>query len=186
MSKTILNRIAGGDAAAVEECLNCYGGLVWSLACRFSLNDSEAEDAAQEIFIDLWRNAWRYDETRGTEIAFVSTLARRRLIDRNRKLQRTLSARNLPDFQQIIDGSTVELSSNASDDIERLKQCLKLLRDKDKLVIELSVYSGLSQTQISDTCEIPLGTVKTVIRRVLIGLRKCMGAAATEEIASYG
>ena len=85
----LLSRVAKGDTAAIDECLDRYGGLVWSLARRLSPTTADAEDAVQEIFIDLWRSAGRYSEQLGEEVTFVSTLARRRLIDRLRSLRRT-------------------------------------------------------------------------------------------------
>ena len=85
MSPTVLQRMASGDPAAVRECMDRYGSLVWSLARRLSRTASDAEDAAQEIFLDIWRSAARYDAARGSDQVFVATIARRRLIDRMRK-----------------------------------------------------------------------------------------------------
>src|SRR3954470_11204914 len=82
----LLGRVAAGDQQAVRECLARYGGLVWSIARRFEGND--AEDAVQEIFLDLWRSAPRFDPQLSSEPAFVAMLARRRLIDRRRMRQR--------------------------------------------------------------------------------------------------
>ena len=76
----ILERIAAGDPAAVDDCLRSYGGLVWSLARRFSPNHAEAEDAVQEIFIDVWRSAARFDRQRASENTYITMIARRRLI----------------------------------------------------------------------------------------------------------
>src|SRR5271154_5383445 len=85
MSLTVLQRIAGGDAAAVSECMQTYGALVWSLARRLSRTNSDAEDATQEIFLDIWRSAGRFDATQGSDKVFIAMIARRRLIDRLRK-----------------------------------------------------------------------------------------------------
>src|SRR5436190_14026687 len=78
----LLGRVAAGDEAAVRECLARYGGLVWSIARRFE--PSDAEDAVQEIFLDLWKSAARFDRAVASETAFVAMIARRRLIDRRR------------------------------------------------------------------------------------------------------
>ena len=85
MAETILQRIAAGDAAAVDDCLRQYGGLVWSLARRFSHDHAESEDAVQEVFLDVWKSAARFDEAMGSEATFITMIARRRLIDRRRK-----------------------------------------------------------------------------------------------------
>ena len=77
-----LERLADGDTQALEECMTRYRGLVWSLALNYSGNREEAEDAVQEIFLDLWRHAGRYRPEIASEATFIATLARRRLIDR--------------------------------------------------------------------------------------------------------
>ena len=81
---TLLQRIAKGDASAVQECMETYGNLVWSLARRYSESAADAEDATQEIFLDIWKSAGRFDPERGKETTFIATIARRRLIDRVR------------------------------------------------------------------------------------------------------
>src|SRR3954470_14464574 len=78
----LLGRVAAGDQQAVRECLARYGGLVWSIARRFEAAD--AEDAVQEIFLDLWKSAARFDRQIASEASFVAMIARRRLIDRKR------------------------------------------------------------------------------------------------------
>ena len=85
VSDSLLNRVAAGEMAAMQECINQYGGLVWSLARRFSASAADAEDAVQEVFITLWKYASRFDESKGSETTFVSMIARRRLIDRLRR-----------------------------------------------------------------------------------------------------
>ena len=89
----ILARIAAGDSAAVEECMVEYGGLVWSLARRLSPSNADAEDAVQEIFVELWKNASRFDSAKASEKTFIAMIAKRRLIDRLRHKNRR------PEFQ---------------------------------------------------------------------------------------
>ena len=85
VAQTILQRIASGDSLAVQECLDTYGGLIWSLARRMLPDVNEAEDAVQEIFIEIWKTAERFDESKSSETTYVAMIARRRLIDRLRK-----------------------------------------------------------------------------------------------------
>src|SRR5678816_3425476 len=85
---SLLGRVAAGVPGAVDECIARYGGLVWTLARRFSSNSADAEDATQEIFLDLWRSAARFDPIAASETTFVALIARRRLIDRRRRRQR--------------------------------------------------------------------------------------------------
>lgn len=77
MNPSLLQRIAGGDSAAVSECITKYGALVWSLARRLSRTASDAEDATQEIFLDIWRSAGRFDPSQGSDQIFIAMIARR-------------------------------------------------------------------------------------------------------------
>src|SRR5450755_996719 len=85
MSPSVLQRIESSDYAAGRECIHQYGPLVWSIARRLSRTPSDAEDATQEIFLDIWRSASRFDATQGSDKVFIAMIARRRLIDRLRK-----------------------------------------------------------------------------------------------------
>ena len=84
----VLHRVAAGDRAAVRECLARYGGLVWSLVRRSTSDAAEAEDAVQEIFVDVWQSASRFDPAVASEATFIAMIARRRLIDRARRRNR--------------------------------------------------------------------------------------------------
>src|SRR5689334_2870619 len=98
---SLLARVAAGDAAAVRECIAQYGGLVWSIARRFELSD--AEDAVQEIFLDLWKSAARFDPSIASEATFIAMIARRRLIDRRRTRRRRPTTEQLPEVPSIPD-----------------------------------------------------------------------------------
>lgn len=89
-SVSILERVAAQDPTSFRECVEKYGGLVWSLARRFTPNHADAEDATQEIFLDLWQKAGRWDRNKSSEVTFVTMLARRKLIDRFRKSNRSI------------------------------------------------------------------------------------------------
>ena len=173
MAETTLQRIADGDAAAVDECLARYGDLVWSIARRLSKTSADAEDATQEIFLEIWKNAPKYNPDLSSEATFITMIARRRLIDRHRKAQRRpetvtmdenvdQAAGDLPD--------TVELK----EEVIRAKKCMEQLRPDEKNVLELSIFHQLSQSKISELLKIPLGTVKTHARRGLNRLREML------------
>jgi RNA polymerase sigma-70 factor (ECF subfamily) len=174
MSECILPKIAAGQSDAIDECLSRYGGLVWSLARRQSPTLADAEDAVQEIFVDLWRSADRFDEQVASEATFVAMIARRRLVDRSRKQQRTIPTSPIPSGmdQAVPDtGSRTPLD----DEVAHARKQLALLRPDERTVIELAIDRGLSNTQIAAYLGMPLGTVKTHARRGLIRLRELFG-----------
>ncbi len=81
----ILAAVAAGRREAMEACIAEYGGMVWSLALRMSPTREDAEEGVQEVFLDVWRHAHRFDPAVSSETTFVAMLARRRLIDRHRR-----------------------------------------------------------------------------------------------------
>ena len=174
MQVSILPRVARGETNAIDECLDQYGGLVWSLACRLSPTTSDAEDAVQEIFVDLWRNAGRFREDLGAEVTFVSTLARRRLIDRQRKLRRNPEPKSIDETDVNLAAPQPRPQMELAEEGIRATACLEKLRQNERELLELSIYHGLTQTRIAEQTGTPLGTVKTLIRRALTQLRSCM------------
>ena len=174
MTQAILKRIAAGEKTAVQDCLNAYGGLVWSLARRMSPNTDDAEDAVQEIFIDIWKNAERFDDSQSSETTFVAMIARRRLIDRLRYSNRRISAGSLED---IVAEPSNDSDTNLQTSVEAKEaaQALKTLRPEQRQVLQLSIIQGLSHQEISDTTGMPLGTVKTHARRGLLQVREFLG-----------
>ena len=173
MTENILQRIAKGDESAIEECLSSFGALVWSLVRRFC-NSQDAEDAVQEIFIEIWKNADKYDPSKSSPATFVSLIARRRLIDRLRKKSRALDTVPIdgePSSPVEVFGDQMEIA----DEVAKTKTYLKQLKPEEQKVIELSVYQHLPQSKIAEILELPLGTVKTHARRGMLRLRELLG-----------
>jgi RNA polymerase sigma-70 factor (ECF subfamily) len=172
----VLPRIAAGDQSAVSECLARYGGLVWALARRFLANLSDAEDAVQEIFVDLWRNAPRFDPNVASEATFVTLLARRRLIDRRRRDTRRLDgsqALPLPDSLAAAGGDGAARAELA-DEAAHAAGALARLREEPRRCLQLAIYHGLTHDEISRATGLPLGTVKTHVRRGLLRVRELL------------
>ena len=170
----VLPEVARGDRAAVQRCMARYGALVWSIARRFSPTAADAEDATQEIFLDLWRSAARFDPLRGSERVFVTMIARRRLIDRMRsqKARREHEIGGLDDEAAQV-GIDARVDRCAEADIARA--ALEELPQEQRKVIQLSIVDGLSHGEIAARSGLPLGTVKTLIRRGLIRVRQALG-----------
>lgn len=171
----LLKRIAAGDAGAVRECMDRFGGLVWSLARRFTFNDAEAQDAVQEVFVEVWKNAHRYDESVASETAFVAMLARRRLIDRRRRSDRRIDKSPLPEATPAVDAARDSLAV-VSEDAKRAVEALQDLSPEQQRVLRLSIFHGLSHEKIATATGLPMGTVKTHARRGLMRLRELLGA----------
>jgi RNA polymerase sigma factor (sigma-70 family) len=175
-----LERIAQGDSSAVELCIDRYGGLVWTLARRMCSTVTDAEDMVQEIFIQLWQQADRFDPNRGSEVGFVTMIARRRLIDRLRKtklLPTVDSSEQAPLSDTTEEVDWVALSDEAA--FARLQ--MQELKTSERQVLQLALEEDLTQTQIASRLDLPLGTVKTHARRGLVKLRELMGASAADQ-----
>ena len=173
MSPSVLQRIASGDPAAVRECIEQYGPLVWSLARRLSRTASDAEDATQEIFLDIWRSAGRFDASQGSDKVFIAMIARRRLIDRLRKKSAEPPMESA-DVLESVAWSDPGTSSEISLEAEQAARALAELRPEHRQVLELGLLHGLSQSEIAARLGLPLGTVKSFMRRGLIRVREYM------------
>lgn len=176
MAESLLKRVAEGDSGAIKEVMDQFGGLVWSLARRSCYNPADAEDATQEIFLDIWKSAARYDKKKGSETLFVATIARRRLIDRIRRQGREphMDDIDAPGFElassTVAEGETVAEAALAA-------RAVATLKPAQQRVLELGLLQGLSHSEIADATGMPLGTVKTQMRRGLIRVRELMRVA---------
>jgi RNA polymerase sigma-70 factor, ECF subfamily len=166
----LLPRIAAGDRHAVAGCIRRYGPLVWTMARRFSVTVSDAEDAVQEIFTDLWTHAGRYDARRGKERVYVTILARRRLIDRRRSSRRRYEE-EVP-LDEVPESAAPAGSHAERDaDIELARHVLAQLPTVQQRAIMLSLAHGYSHAEVARHTGLPLGTVKTQVRRGILRVR---------------
>lgn len=171
LSQGILQRVAAGDASAINECVDTYGDLIWSLARRFLRSQEDAEDVVQEVYIDLWSHAGRFDPSKGSETTFVATIARRRMIDRLRKITRQpVSAGDVAEMGDVLEDYRA-VDAAAESDVEKAQAVIQGLKPQQQEVLRLSIYEGYSHGDIAELMEMPLGTVKTLLRRGLIKIR---------------
>jgi RNA polymerase sigma-70 factor, ECF subfamily len=180
MSAGLLARIAQGEQVAFQQCIDQYGGMIWGLARKLSPTPSDAEDATQDVFLHLWKNARHFDAKRGSEAIFIVTLARRALISRYRGQQRQPREVSVEEL-----GEThwePSISADQEDHLEaRLATAaLKTLTPEQQHVIKLSVVHGLSQSEIAARMGMPLGTVKTLMRRGFLAVRDKLGIGIRE------
>ncbi|MHB8903334.1 MAG: RNA polymerase sigma factor [Thermoguttaceae bacterium] len=171
--QTILQRVGAGDPSAIDECLARYGALVWSLVRRHVSNHADAEDAAQDAFIAIWQSASRYEMAMGAETTFITTIVRRRLIDRHRKQGRQRDTAPLEE-RAVAGAENHTREVEVSDEAALVRRRMSELRPEERRVLELAVSEGLSQSEIAEATSMPLGTVKTHARRGLNRLRQLL------------
>lgn len=169
----ILQRVAAGDPEAVNACVDRFGPLIWSLARRMLSDHGQAEDAVQEVFIELWKSAERYDPALSSEPGFVATIARRRLIDARRRLGRQPATEAMDETRFAREDRSLE-RVEICDEAERASRALETLRPEERQVLQMSIAEGWSHSQIAKATRLPLGTVKSHIRRGLERVSKLL------------
>ena len=170
----LLKAIAARDEAALAQLYDRYRVILFGLLMRILNNREEAEDVLQEVFLQVWRRATDFDETRGRPFTWLVTLARSRGIDR----LRTLAARE----RVAVAGARgeAEVVSDAASDTLRSEQrdvvnsALAQLPDEQSQLLLLAYFDGLSQSEIAERLSAPLGTVKTRMRTGLMKLRELL------------
>lgn len=175
----LMERVAKGDDAALEDIYNRYAGMLKALILRVVKDYGEAEEILQEVFIQAWRQADRYNSRRASVSTWLALIARSRAIDRVRT--RKVVARTVANAQQE-KGDEHQSPEGVADVLnqerrEKLGEALADLPDEQRTVLELAFYKGLTQREISKHEDIPLGTVKT---RTLLAMNKLRKALADE------
>ena len=178
---SILARIADDENGSFELLIEKYGNLVWSIGKKFLYRQSDVEDAVQEVFIAIWKSANKFDANKAKEITFVSMIARRRFIDHLRKISKHKNLESIDDDNR---GHQLYKESilNESTDLQLIKNAIKSLDIDDQELLNLSIYQGYSHSEISKLLNVPLGTVKTRIRRNLIKLKEVFETNETNTI----
>lgn len=163
----LLPKVAAGDRGAAAACIDRYGPVIFAAARRMLSTSAEAEDAVQDVFVALWQAAETYDTGRGSEPVFVMTLARRRIIDRLRRAGRRPREVRLEDSP--VRG--VELPLDRGVEAARTVEALRTLPDARREVVQLCVVEGWSHAEAAERTGLPLGTVKSHLKRALAQLR---------------
>lgn len=182
MTQSLLQRVAAGDAPAVRELIDRYGGLVWSLARRFALSPSDAEDGVQEVFSELWKNAARFDSRVASEATFIAMIARRRLIDRRRRGLRIAANEAPEDVEGARPFTPPERRTELGEEAARAADALESLSPEQQRVLRLSIYHGFTHERIAQVTGLPLGTVKTHARRGLLAVREALGVGKSTQV----
>lgn len=164
----------------MKECLDRYGALVWSVVRKAWVDVATVEDLVQEIFIEVWSSAERFDPERASEATFIATIARRRVIDRRRRVGRRPDFESVEDVEVGIEDDALS-SVDVGDDARQARAALDELRPEQRKVILMSVVEGLTHPEIASATGLPLGTVKSHIRRGLEHTAKRLRSMRGEE-----
>lgn len=170
----LARRLRERDAGAMQELYDRYGRLVYSLIQRMVRNSAAAEDLVQETFLRVWNRMQAFDQERGALGPWVLTVARNRAIDYLRSADGKMSAGTLELDRLEHPARFCDFEDRALslDRARRLKDAFEKLTPHQKIVVELAYYEGLSQTEMAERLQQPLGTVKTWVRSALKVLRE--------------
>jgi RNA polymerase sigma-70 factor (ECF subfamily) len=172
-----LLRLSGrGDEAAFAELYDATAARAFGLAVRVVRDPAQAEEVAQEAFLEIWRTAGRFDVKKGSAVSWILTIVHRKAVDRVRSAEAS-SRRDTTYQQQSIDtehDSTAE-AAQASMEARRVRQAMQSLTEVQREALELAYFKGYTHTEVAAMLDLPVGTAKTRIRDGLIRLRDTMG-----------
>jgi RNA polymerase sigma factor (sigma-70 family) len=169
-----LGRVASGDRAAFEEVYRRTSAKLFGVCLRILPMRQEAEDALQEAYLSVWRRAGSFDGTRGRPMTWLITLARNSAVDRLRAGGRIVAAplelaAEVPDTAPLA-SLVVETAENE----RRLAYCVGTLESGEAKLIRTAFFEGSTYAELAERAAIPLGTIKSRIRRALAKLRDCL------------
>jgi RNA polymerase sigma-70 factor (ECF subfamily) len=172
----LLALVARGDEAAFERLYDVLSGSVFGLIRRVVRDQAQSEEVFQEVMLEVWRTATRFDPGRGSATTWIMTLTHRRAVDRVRSAQ---AATNREEHVARLDQTRPfdEVSEQVSGRFEQrqVRRCLSFLTELQRESVLLAYYQGYSYPEVASLLSLPLGTVKTRMRDGLIRLRDCMG-----------
>lgn len=172
-----LLKLAGrGDEAAFAQLYDATAARAYGLAVRIVRDPSQAEEVAQEAFLEIWRTASRFDVTRGSAVSWVLTIVHRRAVDRVRSAE--ASTRRDTTYHQgsrLVEHDSTAEAAQASLEARRVRQAMDSLTEVQRHALELAYFKGYTHTEVATMLDLPLGTAKTRIRDGLIRLRDTMG-----------
>jgi RNA polymerase sigma-70 factor (ECF subfamily) len=172
--RAVIRGMAEGDRRALGTLYDHYAQLVFNLAIRIVRDEADAEEVVQEVFWQAWRDAGRYDATRGSPEAWLLTMARTRAIDVLRSVRRT--RQNVAALRPAPAAGPGEGARELAERRQLIADVLEALPAAQREALELTYYEGLTQGEIASRTGTPLGTVKSRIRMGLIRLREALTA----------
>jgi RNA polymerase sigma-70 factor, ECF subfamily len=170
----LLGRVARGDRDAFEDLCRHIAPPVFGTVRAVVRDVSQSEEVAQEVLVEVWQSASRFDRGRGSAMAWVSTIAHRRAVDRVRSEHRS-AQRELRAASHAVAYDDVVEKAEANLDAERVRRCLGSLTELQREAVTLAYYGGYTYRQVAALLGVAAGTVNTRMRDGLIRLRDCLG-----------
>lgn len=174
----LLGRVGRGDEEAFAAVYDLLGAAVYGLARRVVRDPARAEEITQEVFIQVWQSAARFDASRGSAKGWVLTLAHRRAVDAVRHDQAATNRENRYDWSSGPDFDEVEETVSTTLEHEQVRRCLGGLTELQREAVNLAYYNGHTYAEVAEVLDTNPATIKTRIRDGLVRLRDCMGVPA--------
>jgi RNA polymerase sigma-70 factor (ECF subfamily) len=176
----LLHRIVARDERAVEELYGRYSGPLYSLAWQVTRSERFAQDVVQEVFIAVWKDAARFDPTRGSVGPWLFSLARHKAIDLVRREQTVRKRTADVDLEFEVAPDDVAHEAWVGIRRDRVREAIAQLTEPQRVALELAFFGGLTHVEVAERLEIPLGTAKTRIRSALLRLREVLGTSVSD------
>lgn len=175
----LIRRTARGDSEAFEALYDRSAPTVFGIVRRVLRDPAQSEEVTQEVLVEIWRTAGRFDARRGRAETWIATMAHRRAVDRVRSAQASTNREDRVgrlEHEPAYDVVAEEVEARL--DRQRVQRCLSSLTDIQREAVTLAYYNGYTYREVAEVLSVPLGTVKTRMRDGLIRLRDCLGVTA--------
>ena len=170
-----LKRVAGGDQAALRTVYDLTSAKLFGICLRILGDRAEAEDALQEVYVSVWRRAGSFDAARASPITWLAVMARNRAIDRLRSGGRHRPGEGVDAALAVADPAPSALAGLvAGEERARLSACLDELEQKAAEAIRSAFFGGFTYPELAEKAGVPLGTMKSWVRRGLARLKDCL------------